>query len=312
MGRALNTYLPLIVVIGIVFVFRAPLWVFSHQALREIVPCTVPITYKITSVDSRFDVSVEDVAAAARNAVAVWEEAAGIDLFEEIETGTPVVEVSLQYDTRQETTETLKDLGSQISVTNAKYEDVEADYNAKRSVFLQQKASFEVAAAQFERDANAYQKEVDSWNARGGASQSTVARLNAEKAELNRRQEALAANQRTVNELADEVNTLAHRLNSMANDINATARTYNTVGAQTGEEFEEGVYESRAGHETITVYEFDSESRLTRLLAHEFGHALGLDHVENEDSIMYRLNQSANTNPTSDDVAALSARCRLE
>ncbi len=312
MLRALNTFLPLIVLIGIIFFFRTPLWVFSYQALGQVAPCRVPIPYEIGPIDARFDVSKADVARAARDAVAVWEGAVGRDLFVEIATGTEVVLVTLQYDLRQETTETLKDLSSEISKSNAKYETVESDYNWKRSIFLQKKADFETEAAAFERDAAAYQREVDSWNARGGAPQSTVTKLNRDKALLQSRSETLSAHQREVNALADEVNALAKQLNAMAGDINATARTYNTVGAQTGEEFEEGVYESRAGKETITVFEFDSQARLTRLLAHEFGHALGLDHVEGEESIMYRLNSSANTDPTSDDIAALKAVCRIK
>jgi hypothetical protein len=49
MLRFLNTYLPLILLIGIVYVFRAPLWVVSHQAIREVAPCRIPITYEIDS-----------------------------------------------------------------------------------------------------------------------------------------------------------------------------------------------------------------------------------------------------------------------
>ncbi len=311
MLRTLNTFLPLILLVGIVFAFRAPLFVFSYQALGQVAPCRVPIPYVLGAIDPRFDVSRADVARAARDAVAVWETAAGRDLFVEIATGTAVVSLTLQYDVRQQTTETLKDLGSQISLSNAQYETVEAEYNQKRTVFLQKKTGFETEAAQFERDAAAYQREVDSWNARGGAPQATVTKLNREQSSLQSRQLALSAHQREVNALADEVNALAKQLNSMASDINTTARTYNKVGEQTGEEFEEGVYESRAGKETITVFEFDSQARLTRLLTHEFGHALGLDHVAGEESIMYRLNSSSNIVPTEDDIAALEAVCRI-
>ncbi len=311
MSRVLNTFLPLVFLIGLIVVFRTPLFVFSYQAMRMVVPCTFAVPYRIDTIDARFDVSKNDIALAAREAIDVWEKAAGRDLFKEIATGTPVISVNLEYDLRQETTETLKDLGSQISDTSATYEEIEVQYDAKRAVFAQKKGAFQAAAAQFERDAAAYQKEVDSWNHKGGAPASVVNRLNSTKADLQRRQGEISANQQTVNALADEVNTLARRLNSIAGDINATAKTYNKVGAQTGEEFEEGVYETRAGSETITVFEFDSHARLTRLLAHEFGHALGIDHVEGEDSIMYRLNQGSNIEPTEEDIVALQTACRL-
>ncbi len=312
MVRVLTSVFPFVILIGLIVVFRAPLFVFSYQALGQIAPCRVPIPYAIGAIDSRFDVSKADIQKAANDAISVWEKAVGKDLFVEIATGTPVITVTLQYDLRQQTTEQLKDLGSKISTTNAKYEDVEKEYEYKRSIFLQKKSAFESEAAAFERDAAAYQREVDSWNQKGGAPQSTVNSLNRKKADLQQRQSTLMAHQREVNTLADEVNALAKRLNSMASDINATARTYNEVGARTGEEFEEGVYESRAGEETITVFEFDSQKRLTRLLAHEFGHALGMDHVEGEESIMYRLNTGSNVSPTFDDIQALEAVCKVK
>lgn len=311
LARVLNSLLPIVLVVGTVYVFRVPLTVFSYQTVSQYFPCKVSIPYMIESVDPRFDVSVADVSRAAGDAVSVWETAANRDLFREISTGTPVIKIRLAYDLRQQTTETLKDLGEQINTSSEQYDDVKADYNAVRAQYLQKKAQFEAAAALFDSDAAAYQQEVDRWNRRGGAPPDTATRLNAKKYDLQKRQEELTKDQHAVNALAEEVNALARRLNLMAGDINETAQTYNRVGAQTGEEFEEGVYESRAGEETITVYEFDSQKRLTRLLAHEFGHALGMDHVEGESSIMYRLNQSSNSDPTSDDVQALIATCKL-
>jgi predicted Zn-dependent protease len=311
MARIFNSLLPLVLVIGTIYVFRVPLTVFAYQTVSQYAPCKVSIPYMIERVDPRFDVSVADVSRAAQDAVEVWETAANRDLFHEISTGTPVIKIRLQYDLRQQTTETLKDLGEQISNSSEQYDDVKADYNAARAHYMQQKAAFDAEAAQFDRDATSYQQEVDTWNRRGGAPPDTAGRLNAKKYDLEKRQQQLQADQREVNQIADSVNTLARRLNMMAGDINETARTYNKVGAQTGEEFEEGVFESRAGEESITVYEFDSQKRLTRLLAHEFGHALGMDHVEGQTSIMYRLNQSSNSSPTSDDIEALIARCKL-
>jgi predicted Zn-dependent protease len=61
--------------------------------------------------------------------------------------------------------------------------------------------------------------------------------------------------------------------------------------------------------EEINIYEFDSRTALLRVLAHEFGHALGLDHNDNEQSIMHYLNSSTNLKPTKEDLAALREVC---
>ena len=43
--------------------------------------------------------------------------------------------------------------------------------------------------------------------------------------------------------------------------------------------------------------------------AHEFGHALGIDHVEDKQSIMHAYNLESNIKLTTDDINALRAVC---
>ncbi len=311
MGRVLHNVIAILILLAVAYVFRAPLFVLWHQAMRVAAPCAFPIPYAIGTIDSRFGLSEEEVTKAAEAAIAIWETNAGKDLFVRTNSGNPVVTLNFEYDLRQETTETLKDLGKDIAQNTAQYEALEAEYTAVRERFLSAKASFQTRVSAFEADAASYERDVDSWNARGGAPRNEVQKLNQEKASLQERQQQITAEQHAVNALADEVNSYANRLNAIAHDVNNTARTYNRVGEQTGEEFEEGVYQSAAGHESITVFEFDSMDRLVRLLAHEFGHALGMDHVANEDSLLYRLNQGANLAPTDEDTAELKRVCRM-
>ena len=50
--------------------------------------------------------------------------------------------------------------------------------------------------------------------------------------------------------------------------------------------------------------------KLVRLLAHEMGHAVGIDHVGDPEAVMYKLNMGENLTATATDLAELNKVCR--
>jgi hypothetical protein len=77
-------------------------------------------------------------------------------------------------------------------------------------------------------------------------------------------------------------------LNLRINQKNDLVDEYNQTFS--GErKFTQGAYEWNQSGKTIQVFQFNSLDELKLVLAHEVGHALGLDHVENPSSIMHYL-----------------------
>lgn len=109
-----------------------------------------------------------------------------------------------------------------------------------------------------------------------------------------------------LNNLALEINTRIKDYNKLVGEINITVRAINQSA---GLEFDEGEYVYDSTGERIDIYEFSSRTDLKRVLSHELGHALGMEHVENQNSIMYYLNKSSNTSATKEDVAELTKAC---
>jgi hypothetical protein len=94
--------------------------------------------------------------------------------------------------------------------------------------------------------------------------------------------------------------------NSEISSFNADVSAYNKTAGHT---FEEGQFVRDASGERINIFEFVGSDQLTRVLAHEFGHALGLEHNDDPASIMYAENESGNLTPSAADLAALQALC---
>ncbi|MES2214229.1 MAG: matrixin family metalloprotease [Patescibacteria group bacterium] len=101
---------------------------------------------------------------------------------------------------------------------------------------------------------------------------------------------------------------LIRKYNSLVDQAN---QKVSTINESAGKEFNEGEYIYDEAGQRINIYEFTSRAELVRVLAHELGHALGLDHNSNPDSIMYYLNQSENGALTPEDSADLEALCHL-
>jgi predicted Zn-dependent protease len=78
-----------------------------------------------------------------------------------------------------------------------------------------------------------------------------------------------------------------------------------------GTQFEEGVYISDKEGKRINIYQFDNNIDLVRVLAHELGHSLRLQHNANTNSIMNPLNQGQDLSLSPEDLQELKTACGL-
>lgn len=300
----------LIMVVFLGFFYRNDLKNILIQSINYYFPCQQPITYNIGTFDTRFGISEEDFLEAVNRAEDIWEESADLDLFQYSEDGS--LKINLVYDIRQEVTTKLKTMGIVVDNNKASYDALKSKYNALVSEHNQNSVLFEAKVADFENRRKAYETEVARINRRGGANPETVTRLNTEKQYLDQEIINLKQLQENLNNEVDNINALISALNQLAVTLNIDAEKYNTIGDSLDGEFDEGVYRSGPNGREIDIYQFENKTKLVRVLAHEFGHALGLDHVEEPKAIMYRLNNGINETPTEIDILELKKICGIK
>ncbi len=266
-----------------------------------------PLAYRLGAVDGRFALSRAEAAVAVRAATDLWSKAAGRELFREA--GAGGIEVRFVYDYRQEAADKLKGISGNISCTRGSYDALKARFEREREVFRQKEAELQADVREYNRMVAALNADIAAAN-RGGMTEEAHRRLTASQEELDGWQAELDSRSREQQDEADNLNRLVVVINGIAASLNLEVIRYNRTGSVLASEFSEGLYERKNGRESITVYHFTSRERLVRLLAHEFGHALGLGHGSDPGSLMYRLNRSDSLSLTREDLAALKAALR--
>ena len=270
-------------------------------------PCQEPLTYRIGTIDERFGLSRQEFAEAVGKAASIWRKPLSRDLFREEPKG--IIEVNLVYDYRQEASDKLKHLNYKIENTKSSYDNLKSRFENLKSEYEQKKTILDDDFNVYNARVGAFNAGIQSGRQRGGISEQSYKRLMMEKEELDALHENLQMRQEEMKNMADTINSLIVVINEIATNYNFEVVHYRDEGDRLGTEFCEGNYTSKDGKQTITIYQFDNGERLVRVLAHEFGHALGLIHNNSREAIMFRLNQSDSRELAPADIAALKTRC---
>ena len=308
--KLLSIFTTLTIIGTLTYFFRANLLDFKNRFYQQYLPCQTPITYQIGQFDKQFGISQKAFLASITEAEQIWEKPSGLNLFEYSPSGT--VKINLIYDYRQNATVKLQQLGIVVKDDQATYDKLNADYVILQNSYPLDKANLDNQIAELDSRTATYNAEVTDINHRGGATPSQAQKLRDEETTLHQLLTAVQTKQTQFNNNVEKLNALADTLNRLAKTLNLSVARYNTVGGSQSSEFEEGTYVSSAAGQAINIYQFDSSQKLVRVLAHEFGHALGLEHVSSTKAIMYYLNNGVNEQLTPADILELKQHCGIK
>ena len=261
-----------------------------HTAFRS--PCDRVVEYDLGIFDERFNISREAFLAEVSLAELPWEDAAGRELFRYREGAD--FKVNLIFSDEQGRLYQGNEIEAELEDHEASIDDLGDRYQAAVG-------RYERARRDYETRLLAYEDDVTYWNSRGGAPEAEYQDLQAEAGRLD--------------DKAKEVKTLLAQVNRIASENNEQVEAYNDNVNAYNELFDKS-YEFDSNNTATTeinIYSYDGLPELHTLLVHEFGHVLGIEHVEDPASVMYYLlnEQNQGGELTDVDVAALKTTCRL-
>lgn len=300
----------ILLLLGFSYYYREDANRLLEELLNRLQPCQRPITYSIANIDPSFNLTEEEVLNNIYQVEKIWESPINKQLFEYSPTGN--LKINFVYDYRQKATDTLKKMGIIINDDQSTYDSLKSRYDSLVASYNKEKARLESLIATYNADKSTFEREVNYWNSRGGAPKSERNALEQKRVDLNNQVTVINQAENSLNGLVDSINSTGIILNKLIATLNLKVNTYNTVGSSISKEFSEGEYARDANGTTINIFQFNDKNQLLRVLAHEFGHAIGLEHLDNPKAIMYYLNEGMNQELTTDDLVALKGICGIK
>lgn len=293
--------------------------------------CRAPMHWYVDKIDPRFGLSQRELITATLRATQMWNQAAGVEVFQLSETSQDAIKVSLIYDHRQQLQEYIAETDAKIARLGGQVKDLDAKLAQERTALTNAQEDLTAINARITRKVAQVDEMLEQHANRRGqvarsvaeeinelqsAAQQLVDKHNAQLAEFNQRQASFNHDINMRNHIVEQQNTLASQRNQQVLEREAEWQDLG-LGTESGRHTIQ-VSSSRRGvsvvDERITIYSVSNHLGLVTILAHELGHAIGINHVPGGASIMSARVESPTPgaypqNLSHDDLEALRAVC---
>ena len=274
--------------------------------VEEIAIEPFPKGYSLGAFDERFGISKERFLRVVNEAKKIWENAAGKELFQYRKDG--LMRVNLVFDWREEALLKAKEQRASIDENGFSFDMLKSRYETKAAGVEREQSTYEESAQSYKTHLNEYNGRVTRWNNGESRTETEAQYLESRKKELDQDLAFLEQKRVSLKSAIDDLNILGEHISALARKYNLEVEKFNGTYVNQ-REFEKGVFDGRS----INIYEFDKEEDLKVALVHEFGHALGIEHVDNPRSIKYRKLGAQDINDihlTSEDLSQLLSKLR--
>lgn len=286
----------------------------SVEAFSKTKPCSQPLIYSIGEIDPRFAISAAELEEVVMAAAYTWNSGTETSLLQKQDLASQEVDIIIRlvYDGRQERTDSELRFRERIRSQQIRLDQQQKQHDGKRDRFEERSRQYKNLADRTTERLDELNAWVAEKNDEGGFREHDLEQFEHRKEEIERDQQQVREGRSELDQLAQNINNEMDELNEKFNEHNQLIEQYNEDYA--GDlRFTKATYQKATDGGVVTVNQFLNKKELTLILAHELGHALGLNHLDVPESIMHSMMKDQQLNPVVQlnkaDAAAVQQLC---
>ncbi|QER41042.1 matrixin family metalloprotease [Acinetobacter suaedae] len=258
---------------------------FNSLLDRMTHPFDTRLRYRIAEVDPRFKLSLEQVQEISQQAAKIWKDGTGRDYF--VYDPNAQLAIHLIYDERQIESEQRRTHLNQLEANQQQWRNKKQQLDHIEQELLETKQYLNLKRQQLDQQIQQYnqEKRTAHLNPMTGAYQQ----------HLKEKQQNLQYNIETLKQEVSEFNQKISKLNQKVDELNALDQQLHDSVKEYKQRFQPHLFHKGLFNgKQIIIYEFESIDDLRLTLAHEFGHALGLQHTDDPTALMHPILKEQN------------------